>query len=70
MNDDEERIPWHVRLMCLNRWTFWAGAWLGVGHMKLIGCYDTLMLRFWPYDRWPGEWKDLVSGPTEKEKEG
>lgn len=51
---------WWERQVTRNRFTLWAGSWLAVvWYRKIARLYDELMLRCWPYDRWPREWKDL-----------
>ncbi len=50
-------------------WRLWVGSWVALGRYRVVRLYDTLMIRFWPYGIFPGEWKDLVSGPSKKEED-
>lgn len=58
-------LAWWERQLLRNRFTFWAGSWIcliiGVTHRQVRHGYDTLMIRLWPYGRWPGEWKDMFA---------
>ena len=47
----------------------WIAMWIGVGRYRAYRLYDALMIRFWPYGVFPGEWKDLVFGPSENNEE-
>jgi hypothetical protein len=48
--------------MCRNHFTFWVGSWLAyLWHRVVVKWYDGLMIRFWPYGRWPREWRDLFT---------
>lgn len=62
MKDDYDRPPWWWRYRVM----FWTVAtWILVTpaliRYRWHRIYDYLMITFWPYDRWPREWKDLFS---------
>lgn len=57
---DVEPTRWD-RLMCSNRLTLWAGSWVTyLWHRRVLGVYDDLMIKLWPYDRWPEEWRSVL----------
>lgn len=44
MNDEDDfEFTFWDRLMCRNRFTLWAGSWLGLLWTKAYGVYDRLM---------------------------
>lgn len=60
-----EKLSWRDRLLLCNSFTFWAGAnliyvWCRFVRDPYRRAYDGLMIRFWPYDRWPEEWRSLL----------
>lgn len=56
---DEYELTWWQRWMCRNRYTLWLGSWLGVARCRWQRLYDDVMIRVWPYDRFPKEWRSL-----------
>lgn len=63
---DGDGPTWWDRQLCRNSLTLWAGSWICYGWAGGRGLYDDAMIRFWPYGLFPGEWKDLVFGPSKK----
>lgn len=72
MSEPEYKLTRYERLLTRNRYTLWAGSWLAVIGSHLGGIYDELMLRLWPYDRYPHEWKSLFrrrTAPDNRQKD-
>ena len=67
--DDDIEPTWWDRQVCRTSFTMWAWSWVALGRSKVYGLYDSAMLHCWPYGLFPGEWKDLVFGPSKKEGE-
>lgn len=39
--------------------SLWLESWWMLARRRFYWAYDAVMIKFWPYDRWPNEWKDV-----------
>lgn len=66
---DSRDLTWRERLVCSSYRLMSLYTSSMILKHRLHCLYDAAMIRFWPYDRYPGEWRDLLSGnKNEKEK--
>lgn len=75
MIDDDDGLVltrWQ-RFVIFNPFMARLGYWILCIDHKRMRAYDELMIRFWPYERYPREWHDLFSRgadvPRETSKE-